>query len=55
MKIDTRLLESHTWQHFFTYCLEGQQQEALNMLKAHIIKNITRIKSEVEELCKWLP
>jgi hypothetical protein len=55
MKIDTQVIENHRWQHFFTYCLEGKQQEALNMLKEHIIQNITRIKSEVDELCKWLP
>jgi hypothetical protein len=55
MKIDTQVIESHRWQHFFTYCLEGQQQDALNMLKSHIIENITRIKSEVDALCKWLP
>lgn len=55
MKTDTRFHESHMWQHFFTFCLEGQQQEALDMLKLHIIENITRIKSQVDELCKWLP
>jgi hypothetical protein len=55
MKIDTQIIESHRWQHFFTYCLEGQQQEALNMLKTHIIEKVKKIKSEVDELYKWLP
>ena len=55
MKIDTHMIENHRWQHFFTYCLEGQQQEALNMLKTHIIEKVKKIKSEVDELYKWLP
>jgi hypothetical protein len=50
MKIDSHMLENHKWQHFFTYCLEGQQQEALDMLRSHIINNVKRIKSEVDEL-----
>ena len=50
MKIDNNIIPNHRWQHFFTFCLEGQQQEALDMLRSHIIDDVKRIKSEVDEL-----
>jgi hypothetical protein len=50
MKIDSNIIPNHRWQNFFTYCLEGQQQEALDMLRSRIIDNVKTIKSEVDEL-----
>lgn len=54
MVIDSSILDNHKWQHFYTYCLDGQQQDALDMIKNHIIKNVKKIKSEIDELYKWL-
>lgn len=50
MKIDSHIIPNHRCQHFFTFCLEGQQQEALDMLRLHIIDEIKTVKSEVDKL-----
>lgn len=55
MKIDTIWREHHNSIQYHTYCLEGQQQEALNMLKAHIIAKVKKYKAEIDNLYKYLP
>jgi hypothetical protein len=37
MKIDTIFVENHKSIRYYTYCRDGEQQDALNMIKKHII------------------
>ena len=54
MLIDTVFLENHTSLRYFTYCLEGDQQKALDMLKAHIIEKVKKYKSEIDKLYSYI-
>lgn len=47
MKIDTIFHENHKAIRYFTYCLEGQQQEAITMLKNHCIKKANQYHAEI--------
>src|ERR1035437_7371908 len=44
----------HNYYSFYTYCLEGQQQEALDMIKKHIIDKATIIISESKKIETYL-
>ena len=48
MKIDTIMVENHSSIRYFIYCLNGQQEEALSMLKKHITDKIIEYKSEID-------
>ena len=54
MKIDEFFRGSHKMIHLYTYCVEGEQQNALNLLKAEIIDRAKTIKAELDELIKHL-
>ena len=48
MKIDTIMVENHSSIRYFIYCLNGQQEEALYMLKNHITEKLLEYKSEID-------
>lgn len=52
MQVDSLFRDRHNVIHVYTYCVEGKQQEALDMLKAEIISRITKVKAEVDEVMK---
>ncbi len=54
MKIDTMFFENHTSIRYFTYCLDGEQQKALNMLKKHVTDKVMQYKSEIDVLVSYL-
>lgn len=54
MKIDTKLFENSSSIRYFTYCLDGDQQKALDMLKAHIVSKVMQYKSEIDLLATFL-
>lgn len=54
MKVDTHIIENHKNIRYFTYCLDGEQQQALNMIKAHIIDKIKTYKQEVDALYSFV-
>jgi hypothetical protein len=54
MKIDTVFFENHNSIRYFTYCLDGQQQEALNKIKNHIISKVKLYKEEIDVLVSYL-
>ena len=52
MQIDSFFRDRHNVIQVYTYCVEGKQQEALDMLKAEIISRITKVKAEIDEVIK---
>ena len=54
MQIDEFFKGSHELIHLYTYCIEGEQQNALNLLKAEIIDRAKKMKAELDELIKHL-
>src|SRR5690242_15871168 len=54
MSIQTNFHEHHNCIRYFTYCKDGQQQDALDLLKKYIIKKVERYKSEIDELVKFI-
>lgn len=50
MKLDTIFNETHKLINYFTYCIDGDQQKALDMIKNHIIKKVEQYKSEIDEI-----
>lgn len=50
LKIDTMYVENHKWLNYHTYCLEGDQEKAFDMLKKHIIDKVKTYKSEIDVL-----
>ena len=54
MKIDTIFFENHNSIRYFTYCLDGKQQEALNKIKEHIILKVKSYKEEIDVLVSYL-
>ena len=48
MQIDTAFIEYHNSVKYYTYCLAGDQQKALDKLKSHIIAKIKRYKKDIE-------
>lgn len=54
MKIDTISVENHKSMRYFTYCREGEQQKALDLIKAHIVDKIKTYKSEVDALIAFV-
>jgi hypothetical protein len=55
MKIDTIFIENHMSMRYFTYCLDGDQQKALDIIKQHIISKLRIYKSEIDALIKFVP
>lgn len=54
LKIDTMFFENHKSIRYFTYCRDGEQQKALDMIKAHIVDKIKTYKSEVDSLIAFV-
>jgi hypothetical protein len=54
MKIDTTFYENHNSIRYFTYCLDGFQQEAKDLLKNHIIKKVNQYKSEIDVISSYI-
>jgi hypothetical protein len=54
MKIDSMFREQHNMLRFYTFCLEGQQQDALDMIKNHVVAKVNLFKSEVEVLYNFI-
>lgn len=54
MLIDTMFVETHTSLRYYTYCLEGQQQKALDKLKSHIIEKVKKYKEEIDLLYSYI-
>jgi hypothetical protein len=54
MKIDTIFFENHNSIRYFTYCLDGQQQLALNKIKEHIKSKVRIYKEEIDVLVSYL-
>jgi hypothetical protein len=50
MKIDTIYIETHRFLRYFTYCKDGQQQEAFDMLKQYIVNKAREYKKEIDIL-----
>ena len=50
MQIDTICVENHKTLKYFTYCIDGDQQKALDMIKKHIIERVKEYKSEIDIL-----
>lgn len=54
LKIDTVFVENHQSIRYFTYCRNGEQQMALDMIKQHIIDKVKTYKSEIDVLMQYL-
>ncbi len=54
MKIDSVIFDNHRVLRYFTYCEDGKQQEALYLLKAHIIAKVKQYKSEIDLLHAYI-
>ena len=54
MKIDTIFFENHKSIRYYTYCIGGQQQESLNLIKGHIIKKVNQYKEEIDILVSFI-
>jgi len=54
MKIDTMFVENHKSMRYFTYCKDGEQQKALDLIKQHIIEKVKTYKSEIDVLMQYL-
>ncbi len=54
MKVDTIFVENHKSMRYFTYCRDGEQQKALDLIKAHIVEKIKTYKSEVDALFSFV-
>lgn len=54
LKIDTMFVENHKSMRYFTYCRDGDQQKALDMIKAHIVDKIKTYKSEIDSLIAFV-
>ena len=54
MKIDTIFVENHKSMRYFTYCKDGEQQKALDMIKQHIIEKAKTYKSEFDILMQYI-
>lgn len=52
MKIDTMYRENHKSIRYYTYCKDGDQQKALDLIKSHIMEKIKTYKSEIDILFK---
>lgn len=55
LKIDTIFVENHKSMRYFTYCKDGDQQKALDMIKQHIIDKVKIYKSEIDAIMKFIP
>lgn len=55
MKIDTIWIEKHTLVNYYTYCLDGEQQKALDLLKDHMINKVKKYKAEIDVLMQYIP
>lgn len=54
MNLDTRIINSHKFIGFGTLCLEGQQQEALDKIKAACIEFAEKVKKEFDEMYSFI-
>jgi len=54
MKIDTMFVENHKSMRYYTYCGDGEQQKALDMIKQHIIDKVKTYKSEIDALMQFV-
>lgn len=54
MKIDSIFLDNHNYIRYYTYCFDGQQQEALDKLKEHITSKVMKYKEEIDVLVSYL-
>jgi len=54
MKIDAIFHENHTSIRYYTYCLDGDQQKALDMLKVHVIGKVLQYKQEIDLLVSFI-
>jgi len=53
MKIDTDLRDNTKLVAYYTYCREGDQRNALNLIKKQIISKVKQYKDEVDILCDY--
>ena len=54
LKIDTMFVENHKSMRYYTYCRDGDQQKALDMIKQHIIDKVKTYKSEIDALMQFV-
>lgn len=54
MKIDTIFVENHKSMRYYTYCIDGEQQKALDMIKQHIIDKVKTYKAEIDALMQFV-
>lgn len=54
LKIDTIFVENHKSMRYYTYCRDGEQQKALDMIKQHIIDKVKTYKSEIDALIAFV-
>ena len=54
MKTDTVLVEKSSMLRYHTYCLEGQQEEAFEMLRSHIIEKVKKYKEEIDLIYSYI-
>jgi len=54
LKIDSKFVETHRSIRYFTYCRDGEQQMALNMIKQHIVDKVKMYKSEIDILSSYI-
>ena len=54
MKIDTMFVENHKSMRYYTYCRDGEQQKALDMIKQHIIDKVKTYKAEIDALMQFV-
>lgn len=54
MKVDTIFIETHKSIRYFTYCKDGEQQNALDLIKQHIINKVKIYKAEIDILMQYV-
>lgn len=52
--IDSIYIETHKSIRYHTYCLDGDQQKSIDMLKAHVISKLLEYKQEIELLFSFI-
>lgn len=54
MRINTSFVETYKWMKYYTYCIDGDQEKSIDMLKTHIIEKLKGYKSELDVLLKYI-
>lgn len=51
----TLIIQNHRNYFYYTYCLNGDQQKALDIINSLIIEQVSKIKMELDEVLVHLP